>query len=409
MPKLRVLMVSEDIPAPQLGGLGKHAVTLGNRLLDLGHEVALMGRSERNYAASESEVGFRGRFIAGFDLSRSGWKEQQLGVWMPFKRPSMAGWIASAIARHAPAYDVVHYHGHLPMVGRSLPASINFVQTRHDHGSDCITQIRFVDGAPCASTRAADCADCAHRGAGLLRRAVSALAVAQVRRQVADTFETRKTIFVSDFLRRQFLRAVPGAATPHASVIHNFIDLRRLRAASQDAGPVQEGSVVITGRIYPPKGQQAFVEAIIDRLPAHATLKLIGDGPDREALEHRYGGARVRFLGYQPYEQVIRHTAAAHVCAVPSLWHEPCATTILEALALGRPCVTLRRGGSPELVVHERWPGQLALGASVAEAADLVLDKLRSPLRPAAVADTFGADIDAMLPAILAVYAQKLH
>ena len=409
MSKLRVLMVSEDIPAPQLGGLGKHAVTLGNRLLDLGHEVALMGRSERNYAACAAEVGFRGRFIPGFDLSRSGWKEQELGVWMPFKRPVMAGWIAAAIRQHAPAYDVVHYHGHLPMVGRGLPPAINFVQTRHDHGSDCITHFRLVDGAPCAKTRATDCAECARRDSGLLRRAVSVAAVAQYRSQVADTFAARKTIFVSDFLRQQFQRAVPAARMPRSTVIHNFVDLQRIRAASRDAPPAQQGRIVVSGRLYPPKGQQALLEALGDSLPQHATLDFIGDGPDRAALERRCGGAQIRFLGYQPYNEVIRHTAAAHVCVVPSVWHEPCATTILEALALGRPCIALRRGGSPELAAYELWPGQLALADSMTDVIRLVLESLRHPPRPAATAQDFSADIEHMLPAILAIYAQRLH
>ena len=39
---MRILMVSEDIPAPQVGGLGKHVVTLANALIDAGHQVHLM-------------------------------------------------------------------------------------------------------------------------------------------------------------------------------------------------------------------------------------------------------------------------------------------------------------------------------------------------------------------------------
>ena len=44
---LKVLMVSEDLPGTQVGGLGKHVVTLSNALLELGHEVDIMGRSDR--------------------------------------------------------------------------------------------------------------------------------------------------------------------------------------------------------------------------------------------------------------------------------------------------------------------------------------------------------------------------
>ena len=33
---MKILMVSEDLPGTQLGGLGKHVVTLANALLELG-------------------------------------------------------------------------------------------------------------------------------------------------------------------------------------------------------------------------------------------------------------------------------------------------------------------------------------------------------------------------------------
>jgi glycogen(starch) synthase len=52
---MKVLMVSEDLPGAQLGGLGKHVVTLANALLDAGHEVAILGRK----AGDPAVCGFR--------------------------------------------------------------------------------------------------------------------------------------------------------------------------------------------------------------------------------------------------------------------------------------------------------------------------------------------------------------
>ena len=54
-------MVSEDLPGTQVGGLGKHVVTLSNALLELGHEVDIMGRSDRFHGGSAAEIGFKGR------------------------------------------------------------------------------------------------------------------------------------------------------------------------------------------------------------------------------------------------------------------------------------------------------------------------------------------------------------
>jgi hypothetical protein len=98
---LRILMVSEDLPGTQIGGLGKHVVTLSNALLEMGHEVDIMGRSDRAGPDSAQEIGFRGRFLPGFHFNRPGWKEAQLGFFNPFKRPWFARRIARAIGRLA--------------------------------------------------------------------------------------------------------------------------------------------------------------------------------------------------------------------------------------------------------------------------------------------------------------------
>ena len=52
---------------------------------------------------------------------------------------------------------------------------------------------------------------------------------------------------------------------------------------------------------------------------------------------------------------------------VPSIWEEPCGTTILEGLALRKPVLALALGGTPELKRYERWDGQLALFDSMEE------------------------------------------
>jgi hypothetical protein len=43
------------------------------------------------------------------------------------------------------------------------------------------------------------------------------------------------------------------------------------------------------------------------------------------------------------------------------VWEEPCATTVLEALAFGKPTFALRRGGTPELAAYQRYANQLKL------------------------------------------------
>lgn len=403
---LKILMVSEDLPGTQVGGLGKHVVTLANTLLAAGHEVAILGRNDCGGEAGAVQAGFSGRFIPGFNYAHPGWKERQLGVFNPLKRPFFARKIAGAINDHAAGYDVVHYHGHLPMTGLYLDPAINYVQTRHDQGSECLTHLRFRGGEVCTTVTPQDCSACIAASAGPLRKSVTALTVRHYRNDTARSFRSQKTVFVSEFLRRQFLLAVPDADLSHTRVIHNFIDYARLSRHAATAGTAIPGRVVLAGRIDAGKGFAQFLAEAAQRIPAHAHVVIAGDGPERAALARAYGSGRIRFLGWKEYDEAIAHAARSHVCVVPSVCEEACSTTVLEALALGKQCVALARGGTPELSAYQRYPGQLQLAASMRELVDKLLLQLAGAPVVLAPAPSFGADCARAAPQLLDFYRE---
>ncbi|MFC5480655.1 glycosyltransferase family 4 protein [Massilia suwonensis] len=403
---MRILLVSEDLPGSQVGGLGKHVVTLGNALLAAGHTVCILGRKDCGLDAP-ARLGFHGSFEPGFDYAHPGWKERQLGVFNPLKRPWFARKIAAAIARHAGGFDAVHYHGHLPLVGMYVDPSINFVQTRHDQGSECLVQLRFRDNAVCTTRAARDCAGCIRKDAGALRQSVTALAVNRYRQASAQAFATRKTIFVSDFLRRQFLRAVPGADLGRCRVIPNVVDYAALRQAAFDAPAPRAGEAVLVGRIDAGKGFAEFLAAAQGRLPPQALVTIAGDGPERPLLEARHAGEQVRFLGWQDYPAALALAARSHLCVVPSVCEEACSTTGLEALALGKPCLALARGGTPELASYQHYPGQLQLFDTMPQLVARMAELLgQPPTPPRPLPPRFGADAAVILPRLVDLYAE---
>jgi glycosyltransferase involved in cell wall biosynthesis len=110
------------------------------------------------------------------------------------------------------------------------------------------------------------------------------------------------------------------------------------------------------------------------------TLLVVGDGAQREQLAAAATalgvGPAVRFLG-AGRELVDHALEAADIVVAPSL-SEGFGLAVLEAMAMGRPCVTSRTGGLPEIVEHER-SGFLVAPGDVSELADALLRLARDP------------------------------
>lgn len=110
-----------------------------------------------------------------------------------------------------------------------------------------------------------------------------------------------------------------------------------------------------------------------------ATLCMVGDGPDREALEehaYRIGVARhCLYLGYQ--DDVAPWYAALDAVILPSA-SEGTPVTAIEALAAGLPVVATRVGGVPD-VVREGEDGFLVAVGDVTGMAERLARLAASP------------------------------
>lgn len=403
---MKILLVTEDVPVPNLGGAGKHAVLLGNTLIAAGHQVEILGR--RREPGVETSNDFKGPLQADIDFSRTGWKEHTLGVFHALRRWHMARRIWQAIQRRGLNWDVIHYHGHMPLLGAMIPAHINFVHTLHDQGSECMTKIRFLNNEPCRTQNPADCARCATKQPNALQTYVSAHAVRSLRSHAVTAFTRHQAIFVSQFLADRF-RAAIGPAELRAHVVHNFIDAQQMQLAI-DAMPARtlsgsKPTVFLAGRIDRAKGFTALFDAMPDSLIQRLDIQVAGDGPDLAFVRKKHESRGVKFLGWQSLHAVLQATANADACVMPSILEESCGTTMLEALALGRPVYALARGGTPELAVYQQYPGQLHLFENMAQLAGALADVQHHA--SAVLADT-RADVRARLPDILATYEAGL-
>lgn len=377
---LKILMVSEDVPHPSMGGLGQHAVTLAKALVRQGHKVDFMGNQRYAY---DPALGLSGKFFPELRWRFGNWKETKLGFYNPLRRRVIARDFAQAVIKRAGNYDVIHYHGHAPDIAAYIPASINFIQTRHDQGADCLTHTRFRNGDICTETDPRACASCISKNPNPIQLKLSATAVRQFRTRVVEAFRRHKTIFVSDMLRRNFSRT--AGSGDWGIVVHNFIDLEAVTHASNNpfsalAAPPGVRQVAIAGKLYAPKGVDKFLEEIAPRLDQSTHILIIGDGPQEEALRNRFSGAHITFMGWQARTKTLGLLAGVDLIVVPSVCEESCATTIFEGLSLGKPVLALDRGGTPELSNYALFPGQLRVFSDMASLADGVLSSTQNRL-----------------------------
>jgi len=385
---MRILLVSEDIPAPAIGGLARHVLTLRSALQAAGHQVDLMGNDDFSPDMVEELRVSGGQFYGELRGQFDGWKEMQLGLFMPPKRGWIARRFARAILRRAADYDVIHYHGHLPNLARLIPATVNFIQTRHDQGSDCLIHTRFRRGAICSDISPSACAGCRSWKPNWLQRTVSAATVMHFREQVASGYARHKTVFVSDLLRRNLERSFGHAKW--GVTVHNFVDHASLQAAQQTAAkPAIDGTLrlLVAAKLYPAKGVSQFLDAIAPRLPHNIKIDIVGDGEEEAALRARhaqFADKQIIFHGWQQASETLRLTAQANAVVVPSVWEEACATTVLEALMMGKTTFALRRGGTPELAVYASAPDQLRLFNTMPALVDALLNFNVQPDYPVA-------------------------
>jgi glycogen synthase len=111
--------------------------------------------------------------------------------------------------------------------------------------------------------------------------------------------------------------------------------------------------VLFVGRLAPQKGVGTLVEAAGLLEHPSAQVLLVGDGPERKALEReteRLGvGDRLRFEGFVTHDRLPAAMAHADVLVLPSLYEE-LGTVLLEAMQAALPIVASKTGGIPDVI-----------------------------------------------------------
>ena len=169
--------------------------------------------------------------------------------------------------------------------------------------------------------------------------------------------EAARAVTVSDY-NLAYLRDRFGIAAQRLVRIYNGIDLDRFAWAPPQA---HGRDILAVGRLVEKKGFNVLIEAVrlLRAQGCDVTCRIVGAGEEQANLAAQIAasglGGAVELLGPRPQGEVIRLLRQASVLACPCVVghdgnRDGLPTVLLEAMALGTPCVATDVTGIPELV-----------------------------------------------------------
>jgi glycosyltransferase involved in cell wall biosynthesis len=218
-------------------------------------------------------------------------------------------------------------------------------------------------------------------------------------------------LFESKYSAEIFRRKI-GKPSGLIRIVHNGVS--RSEFAPIDCRP-DATDLVFMGELRQVKGIDVLIDAIslLHRKGRNVTLTLVGDGPDREQLEAQIArlglSQSIAFTGAMPAHQAL---ALGRIMVVPSR-AESLPYVVLETAAAGKPLITTKVGGIPEIygpLTDTLAPAENS--GALAEAIVRVLDqpevtaKVATELRDR-VAGSFSVDV--MVDGVLAAYREGLE
>ena len=324
---LHILMVSMDYP-PRVGGLAAHVYEISQALMRLGHRVQLLTRGNDRRAVDKNAT-------SSVNTQPSTDKSaQNLHTVQPYRvNPRLPGFLQGFTIQRAidrliaaqPAdqpFDLLHLHGlrcleHCPK--RRIP------QVFTNHTSGFLGRMQ--------------------RGGRHVKRLIRLLAHTDL--LLAPSRELLQIPGDSPPLDRRIY--IPNGI--RAETCERDLQMRQQLRRQLGLGD-DERLAIVTRRLVEKNGVIHLARALSQHPAANLKLLLIGDGPERPAIEAELNsGFAGRFFlkGALSREELLPWYSAADFAVLPSLME---ATSIsgLEAMAACLPLIGTNVGGIPDLL-----------------------------------------------------------
>jgi glycosyltransferase involved in cell wall biosynthesis len=342
---MRILMLAQFYP-PIIGGEERHVRNLSIDLVARGHNVAVATLWHEGMPEFEVDQGVRVHRVRGTMQRMSVlFSEKSRPYAPPFPDPEILWGLRHVIKQERP--DIIHAHNWIVHSFTPLKAwsKAKLVMTLHDYSFCCVQTRLMYHGAICQGPDLRKCLQCASEFYGAAKGAAILLANqigGKVECQTVDMFlPVSEAVAEGTQLKRL---GVPYQVIPNF-VPDNVSELR------DDTHPLLEhlpkgDYLLFVGDMTRDKGVEVLLQAHAE-MEKHIPLVMIGrPGNDFSAS---LPANVLHFPGW-PHSAVMSAWSRCTIGVTPSIWHDPCPTVAMEAMAAGRPIIASRIGGLADIV-----------------------------------------------------------
>lgn len=176
-----------------------------------------------------------------------------------------------------------------------------------------------------------------------------------------ETYERAEYVFSGSQFTKELLESLFALKRDVVVLAENGLDPAFFSEDRREPAARADGKLeaLFVGRLVPYKGADIAIDAVASLPPAlreKVRLTIVGDGPERAALEARAADAGVahlvRFAGWVPQQETLKFYRSSDVFCFPSV-REFGGAVVLEAMANQLPSIVVNNGGVAEYVTEE--------------------------------------------------------
>lgn len=340
---MKILMVNKFL-YPN-GGSETYIFDLGNKLIDMGHQVEYFGMEHKDRIVGNRVESYTG----SMDFHQGGLQK----LLYPFKiiySGESRKKICKVLEDFQP--DVVHFNNinfqltpsiiyEVKKWERKRKQSVKLIYTAHDYQWVCPNHMMMIPSSKevCFACKGSNYKACAKNRC--LHNSLVKSLLASLEAYLYHGFKTYQLIdhiICPSYFMEKMLATDP-ILKPKLITCHNYCNL------PSQSSYEKKDYILYFGRYAKEKGVEILLE-VCKELP-QVSFIFAGGGPLEEEVEKLPNVVNMGFLKGEELRKVIGEARAS---LLPSIWYENCPFTVIESQALGTPVIGFDIGGIPELI-----------------------------------------------------------